>query len=401
MILLSLSIIGLILSVILVYYNARVYPSSAFLGTFFFLVSFYAFGQWVMYYSKSPALVGFFFMNFAFLAYLIGPFLYWYIRSTIKDNYLLKKKDYLHLLPAIIFFVTSVPYMLRPWSYKLGIAYAIINDIHYVSTFEPTILYKVFPVHLVYLSFDILIFCYLVWSVFILIKYLLLGRKRAVIFSQGYMIRWQVVFLVFMFILALSHLILMSMAARWKDADLVYATNIFQVIAGIGLVGLLISPLFFPEVLYGLPRIPNHYQDKGNKEKSNSDLVPKKPITPLESEYIKKMGQKVERCMMEHQAYLQKDLNLTELSVMIHIPVHHLAFYFREERGQSFTNYRNRWRIDYAKTLINDGKAKDLTLEAIGMLSGFTNRNSFIIAFKRFEGVSPHQYVSHVQAIAD
>ena len=104
---------------------------------------------------------------------------------------------------------------------------------------------------------------------------------------------------------------------------------------------------------------------------------------------------------MEHQAYLQKDLNLTELSVMIHIPVHHLAFYFREERGQSFTNYRNRWRIDYAKTLINDGKAKDLTLEAIGMLSGFTNRNSFIIAFKRFEGVSPHQYVSYVQAIAD
>jgi YesN/AraC family two-component response regulator len=98
--------------------------------------------------------------------------------------------------------------------------------------------------------------------------------------------------------------------------------------------------------------------------------------------------------MTEHKPYLQKNFTLAELSVLIHVPVHHLAIYFREEREQSFLNYRNQWRVEYAKTLLKEGKGKELTLEAIGMLSGFTNRNSFIIAFKRSEGFTPHEYLS-------
>jgi AraC-like DNA-binding protein len=79
----------------------------------------------------------------------------------------------------------------------------------------------------------------------------------------------------------------------------------------------------------------------------------------------------------------------------VHIPVHHLAIYFREEREQSFLNYRNQWRVEYAKNLLDEGKGKELTLEAIGMLSGFTNRNSFSIAFKRCEGSTPGEYLSN------
>jgi AraC-like DNA-binding protein len=51
-------------------------------------------------------------------------------------------------------------------------------------------------------------------------------------------------------------------------------------------------------------------------------------------------------------------------------------------------------RIGHAKSLILEGRANDLTLEAIGMLSGFTNRNTFFISFKKIEGVSPKEFLA-------
>lgn len=288
MILLILPVVGLILSIILLYFNARKFPAFIFLGALCFLVCLYSFIQWVLYYSKSPTLVGIFYLNFAFLAYLIGPLNYWYIRSVLKDEYRLKKNDLWHIVPALIVLATSIPYLLTSGSVKTRVASEIINDLKY----------------------------------------------------------------------------------------------------------LMISPFIFPEILYGLPRLPNNYLENRIAADNHQNEFNKSHIAPLEDDYLSLIGQKADQFMKDRQLYLQRDFNLVELSVVMHIPVHHLAYYFREERKQSFTNYRNSWRIDYAKNLINEGKAKDLTLEAIGMLSGFTNRNSFIIAFKRFEKISPHEYLA-------
>jgi AraC-like DNA-binding protein len=394
MILLSLSIIGFILSIILLYYNARKFPVSVYLGALFFLVSLYGFIQWVFYYSDSLTLVGIFYSNFAFLAFLIGPLNYWYIRSVLKDNYRLKTRDYWHLVPALIAMVTSIPYMFTSWPEKTRVASEIINDLNYLMIIKPTLIHQIMPNKFIYLGRDVLIFLYLVFSVFLLVRYFRQSKDKSVIFGQKYMIKWLVVFQFFFFLLLTGRVLVMTRAIVLDDPDLVYAASRVQLIASIGMTGLLISPFFFPEILYGLPRIPNHYGKKENQEEDQTAHFPKKPAVSLESEYIQIIGQKLEQCMMDHQPYLQKEFNLTELSVLIHIPVHHLAIYFREEREQSFLNYRNRWRVQYAKTLIHDGKAKELTLEAIGLLSGFSNRNSFISAFKRCEGITPHEYAS-------
>jgi len=398
MILLFLSIIGFILSIILLYFNARKFPTSVYLGAFFFLVSLYGFIQWVFYYSESPALVGIFYSNFAFLAFLIGPLNYWYIRSILKDDYRLKMRDYWHLVPALIAMVTSIPFMFTPWAEKIRVATEIINDLGYLMIIKPTVIHHLIPNKFIYVGRDVLIFVYLIFSVLLMVRYFRQAREQSVIFGQRYMIKWMIVFQFFFLLLVLGRVLVMSRAIVYDDPDLVYAASRVQLLASIGFVGLMISPLFFPETLYGLPRIPNQYLKKQNEGKNDAHQIPKKHIVSLESEYFELIGTKVDHCMMEHKPYLQKEFNLTELSVLIHIPVHHLAIYFREEKEQTFLNYRNRWRVEYAKTLLNDGRGKDLTLEAIGMLSGFTNRNSFIIAFKRYEGLTPHEYLSKAEA---
>lgn len=396
MLLLSLSIIGIVLSFILLYYNARKFPASLFLGSFFFLVSLYGFIQWVLFYSGSPVLVGIFYQNLSFLAYLIGPLNYFYVRSALKDDSRLKKKDLWHLLPAVVILITSLPYLLTPWTFKIQVANEIIKDLNYIIVIKPTIFHRLIPNAYVYLSRDLLIFIYLVFSVHLFVSYIRQAKNRLVIFGQGYMIKWIVVFLFFSLILVASHVMLLGMAIFLDDPYFVYAASMLQNFALTGMIGLLASLLFFPEILYGLPRFPNHFLKEriGNDNRLNEESS-QGYMAPLEDAYISSIEEKIELCMIEQQPFLQKDFNLTELSVLLHIPAHHLAFFFREEKKQSFTNYRNHWRVEHAKKLIHEGRAKELTLEAIGTLSGFTNRNSFNTAFKRVEGLSPHEYLSH------
>ena len=97
---------------------------------------------------------------------------------------------------------------------------------------------------------------------------------------------------------------------------------------------------------------------------------------------------------MEHQLYLQSDCNLAYFAKFIKIPAHHLAYYFREVRKQSFNDYRNEWRVNHAKKLISEGGAKQHTLEAIGSSSGFSSRNTFFTAFKKVEGMPPSAFAS-------
>jgi AraC-like DNA-binding protein len=302
------------------------------------------------------------------------------------------------MVPALIAMVTSIPFMFTPWAEKTRVATEIINDLNYLMIIKPTLLHQLIPNKFIYLGRDALVFVYLIFSVLLLVRYFRQAKEQSVIFGQKYMIKWLIVFQFFYFLLVTGRVLVMTRAIVLDDPDLVYTASRVQLIASIGMTGLLISPLFFPEILYGLPRIPNHYLNKGPKGRNHTNHTPKKPANSLESDYILLIGQKVDQCMMDHKPYLQKEFNLTELSALIHIPVHHLAIYFREEREQSFINYRNRWRVEYAKALILDGKAKELTLEAIGILSGFTNRNAFISAFKRFEGSTPHEYLSNSKA---
>jgi AraC-like DNA-binding protein len=297
--------------------------------------------------------------------------------------------------------VTSIPFMFTPWDEKIRVANEIISNLNYLMIIKPTVIHQLIPNKFIYAGRDVLIFVYLIFSILLMVRYFRQAKEQSVIFGQKYMIKWLIVFQSFFLLLVIGRVLVMTHAIILDDPDLVYAASRVQLIASIGLTGLLISPFFFPEILYGLPRIPNHFRKMENHGKNQLNQILKRPARALETEYIQLIGQKIEQCMKDHQPYLQKDFNVTELSVLIHVPVHHLAIYFREEKEQSFLNYRNRWRVEYAKNLLDEGKGKGLTLEAIGMLSGFTNRNSFIIAFKRCEGTTPHEYSSRTGTAAE
>ena len=60
----SISILGFILSVLLLYFNARKFKSAIYLGGFFLCISLYALVQYLVLDSKSVFLVSIFYTNF-------------------------------------------------------------------------------------------------------------------------------------------------------------------------------------------------------------------------------------------------------------------------------------------------------------------------------------------------
>jgi len=384
--LLFLSLLCIFLSVILLVFNSRSNSSTIYLGFFFLLVSLYSFNQYVLVYSKSVFLISIITTNFTCLFYLIGPMLYWYIRSVLTDDSRLNKKDLWHLLPMIVYLGAALPYIFTSYFYKVEIAKEIVKNVAFVQEYKFTILSEVFSVHAMYLSRPLLVLMYTIWSIGLFINHIRSEGKLLVFSRQHFMIKWLSVLFGFQSILIFSYFLSML-----NPVPVFITLNVLQILSEVGFIGLLISPFFFPAILYGLPKLPEPVttskQPEGETDPKPKDI--KKHTPDFESDYLLSIHQKADSCMYEMQPYLLPDCNLASFSKLIRIPVHHLAYFFRKEKKQSFNDYRNVWRINHAKNLIKAGNAKKVTLEGIGSLSGFSSKNAFFSAFKKAEGISP------------
>lgn len=420
---LFLSIAGIFLSILLISFSARNYRSSIYLGLFFFLLSLYAFYLYALIYSQSVFWVKFFLFLipiFGTLLYLIGPMLFWYIRSVITDHHKLRKSDWWHFLPAAIFFFAALPGLFSSQAGYADAARVIASNADAIGTYKPTLLSVFMPFPVLFLSRPIIILGYTIAAIVILLRYFLNHDKSSTFHGQSFMRKWLITLLGSLFVLVLSHIfILLDFTS--DTINLFAFLKTLQIISATAITGLLVSPFFFPAILYGLPRLPDTVVIPGNDaiaeetrmskasivspgdlkqsniEKESLISASKSNNSNFEFGYLEFIGKQTDHSMKEFQPYLQQDFNLAQLSALAHIPVHHLSYYFREVKQMSFTDYRNQWRVDHAKNLIHEGKFNELTLEAIGFLSGFASRNTFLNAFKKAEGTSPNAFLTQLK----
>lgn len=395
--LLFFSISGIFLSVILIYFNMKKNQSTLYLGLFLFL-SLYGLFQYILLYSKSVTLISIFLFNFAIISspvYLIGPMLYWYFRSVLTDDPRLKRWDIWHLLPMAIFFITAFPQTLVPWQEKVEAARALVQDTSFIQEYKATLLARFLPVSIEYLVRPLLVLGYTLWSAGLFFNYLKKGKATTVLTKQLFMKKWLCLLLSFLLILVITQIHLIIQGFKMEFSDNYFHINLLRFLSAFGLIGLLVTPFFFPSILYGLPRLPSSMINPDEEE------IPEKVITGnvrkqlrLENSYLDSLGQQVDAYMEDDKPYLQPELNLSQVSVQLGIPIHHLGYFFKEVKKQPFHDYHNKWGIQHAKKLINEGKNNEITLEAIGKLSGFSNRNAFRTAFRKLEGTLPATYTT-------
>lgn len=325
--------------------------------------------------------------------------LYWYIRSVLTDNFNLKRRDIWHLLPMIVFFIAAIPHAFVPWHEKVEAARAVVEDAGFMEVYRATFLAQIFSPVLEYLTRPILVLGYTLWSAGLFINYLIKKKISKVLLKQHFMKKWLFLLLGFLLLLEQTQILLIIKAFEMHFSELFFAVDVVRILSVAGLIGLLMSPFFFPTILYGMPRFPESVLATVTEKLESNQLSDdhQRKANHFEAEYIRYINQKADFCMKEIQPYLQHDFNLTHLSFHTQIPVHHLSYYFREEKRQHFNDYRNEWRINHAKDLIRKGSANEFTLETIGLQSGFSSRNTFLTTFKKVEGITPSTFAAQLK----
>ena len=116
--LLYISLLLLLLSLILIIYNWKLNNNAIFIGLFFSLIAIYGLVHYFVVYGKSVFWLTLFYNHFSPFFLLAGPFLYFYVRGTLKDRQGLKRQDAFLLIPALIHLSGVLPYYFYSLSYK-------------------------------------------------------------------------------------------------------------------------------------------------------------------------------------------------------------------------------------------------------------------------------------------
>lgn len=89
------------------------------------------------------------------------------------------------------------------------------------------------------------------------------------------------------------------------------------------------------------------------------------------------------------RANYDKKLSLDEIAKNAFLSKAYLSSIFKEEIGESLTNYINRVRIEKSRVLLLD---KEISLIDIANLCGFEDQSYFTRVFKKIVGISPKKY---------
>lgn len=104
---------------------------------------------------------------------------------------------------------------------------------------------------------------------------------------------------------------------------------------------------------------------------------------------IPSWAEKLEKMMIHEKIYLQPDLDCNTLALAIGTNRTYLSRYLNQEKGMTFYDYINGYRIDDSLNLL---KLTDLSIDAIAEKCGFRDRITFYRIFKNKIGRSPSEW---------
>lgn len=326
------------------------------------------------------------------LYYLIPCCSYLYVRSVLLDEVKFRKYDWLHFIPAVLNVVDLLPYYFADVETKRAVADAIVNNFNMSYQKGSGIVPAFWHFQL----------RWMLGIVYLIFQWVLLAQviKRDKLEAFKEVKGWLLTFTVFCSIIYIG-LGIMSVIA-WvnlgsKVSVLSSARSVPTLLQVIGFTCLSAYLFFKPEVLYGIPRsgyivpaveVPAH---KTQKELSDTSTVLRE--APFNPELTEVYVQRLEAYMQEEAPFRRQGFVITELALALKIPLHHLSYIINNHYKCRFTDFINSFRVEYVKVRMETADWRSLTLEGLAKESGFSSRSTFSVAFKKFTGLTPSQYL--------
>ena len=328
---------------------------------------------------------------FAWTHFVLPVVAYLYVHSVVHQSFLLRRKDFLFFIPAIIYTLCLVPFYILPTAEKLLIVRRFMEDRTLIALEPETFLLKswAIPAKLIYGL--ILLSC----QFWLLAKWRKNELKRAYQIDQNAItFRWLFLFTSVMSIFYILLIVEYSfhLSRRYDLAlliNLTFSINIFFICLNL---------FIRPNLLYGFKgwlqeSTPIDISPWG--EAMLSPDSPKKNSLTLEQRFIYK--QKLEKYFDEKQPYRETGYKIKTLSDEMGIPSYQLSAFINQEYGKNFNELLNDYRVDYlAKLATTTSDFYRYTLDALSKNAGFKTRTTFINAIKKRTNQTPSDYFKSI-----
>ena len=349
-----------------------------------------------LHFTKDLFWEGVSFVHWLPLSYLLGPLLFFYVKTTLSDNNKLEKWDWLHLLPAAFIVINCLPFTTLPFDQKANIAHEIVN-----VTENYTLDFKFVSFEFILYSRSIHLLSYAVFSIgyFYMHSKRLLKENSRLSSNHSILSRWFYLLCSMQIIIAINSIGHMSTLYGIQfnvlgiPSTTLFSEQYYFEICGGGFFLQNIFLFLFPKILYGNVS----YTIEEGKNSIIEDLKLNLPKKQKETATIQDIEQIIETYLL-NSPFIQKEFSLSQMSFDLKIPERFLSNYFNKTLVISFSDWRKNLRIDYVCSLIEAGESKNLTIEAIATNAGFASRSKFIDAFKERKGMTPSAFIKSMSS---
>ncbi len=314
------------------------------------------------------------------LPLLMGPLHYLYAKSLIHSWTKIKKKDWFHALPFIIYELSIIPdYFTSSQELAAAMQKIYIEGLPFKYViFNWFILIQI----MIYLILTILIikhYSRTIKNVFSTIEKIKLDWLRNVTYMGIFVVT--IFFIENIFLLAginLSHF--------FNLTSLLFAIFIYIM----GYMGLLKSEIFTePAIAKSISELPGlAYQNQIAIDGTH----PKYEKSGLSQEKAKKYLSDLLQLMEQEKPYTDSELTLSQLANMLSITPHNLSEILNTQINQNFFDFVNQYRVEEVKKALTDPVKQHFTILAIGFDAGFNSKTAFNTIFKKYTNMTPSEY---------
>lgn len=321
---------------------------------------------------------------FSPILFLPAPLFYLVTRNLFSNKRGLAKKDFFHFVPGILHGVDMIPFFLKPISEKILIAEAIIQTPLQINFLVGGFI----SIHIIHYIRILLFFIYLLAALYCVTKFL---NKRDKVLPNKWLIFTLVFILAIKFFILLQYLNLIQYSI---SGDLIFKFKEVIIFCMMTLILLYSFYNFFRmklDVVKEEAYVKHKFVDKNKfqEEAKNSDTNFKHAELDL--------NQSLKKLFEEDRIYLNKNISSSELAGYLNIRARDLPSLIQDTYGCSYIDLISKFRIQYAKSEIEQFYLDKHTLESLAFDSGFNSRITFFNTFKKETGLSPSAYWKSVK----
>ena len=297
---------------------------------------------------------------------VIGPVLYFYIKSLLFSNFEFTKKDLLHFLPGILYLIYSLVVFITD---KF-----IVNEFYFYADGRDKDL-KTWYQLLGLLSISV----YLILSLKSYLQY-----KKTIFetlsFADTVVFQWIQNFLISFLLLIFLRILFFIVNPQWAEFG-----NQFWYYFCFSLV-------FFYIALNGYALdIKTSFFNFENIEESNEVVDEKTSTSTIDINFWK---EKIEKIINEKQLYNNPKLTLVDVANQLETNPKTISTTINSGFHKNFNDFINDYRIEAVKEKIKHGEHTKSTLLGIALDCGFNSKATFNRAFKKSTSLSPKEYIN-------